>query len=37
MFERFPGLSPAVDPDDLVAVPSLFSNSSSALPVRLGS
>ncbi|MGW4231789.1 cytochrome P450 family protein [Streptomyces sp. NPDC004980] len=37
VFERFPGLSLAVDPDGLVAVPSLFSNSSSTLPVRLGS
>ncbi|MEU9061844.1 cytochrome P450 [Streptomyces sp. NPDC048430] len=36
VFERYPGMSLAVDPDDLVAVPSLFSNSSSTLPVRLG-
>ncbi|MEV0691589.1 cytochrome P450 [Streptomyces sp. NPDC050388] len=37
VFERYPDLSLAVDPDDLVPVPSLFSNSSSTLPVRLGS
>ncbi|MFE6932723.1 cytochrome P450 [Streptomyces sp. NPDC057699] len=36
VFERYPGLSLAVDPDELIAVPSLFSNSSSTLPVRLG-
>ncbi|PWJ03629.1 cytochrome P450 [Streptomyces sp. NWU49] len=36
VFERYPDLSLAVDPDDLVPVPSLFSNSSSTLPVRLG-
>ncbi|MFD4034675.1 hypothetical protein ACFWVP_30245 [Streptomyces sp. NPDC058637] len=35
-FERFPGLSLAVDPDGLVAVPSLFSKSSATLPVLLG-
>ncbi|WP_406143117.1 cytochrome P450 [Streptomyces sp. NBC_01012] len=36
VFARYPGMSLAVDPDELVAVPSLFSNSSSTLPVRLG-
>lgn len=36
VFERYPDLAMAVDPDALIAVPSLFSNSSSTLPVRLG-
>ncbi|MEU8709838.1 cytochrome P450 [Streptomyces sp. NPDC048565] len=36
VFARYPGMSMAVDPHELVAVPSLFSNSSSTLPVRLG-
>ncbi|MFF2412404.1 cytochrome P450 [Streptomyces sp. NPDC058092] len=36
VFERYPDLAMAVDPDTLIAVPSLFSNSSSTLPVRLG-
>jgi cytochrome P450 len=35
IFKRYPALSLAVDPDDLIPVPSLFSNSSSTLPVRL--
>ncbi|MCX4798804.1 cytochrome P450 [Streptomyces sp. NBC_01242] len=36
VFERYPDLAMAVDPDALIAVPSLFSNSSSTLPVQLG-
>ncbi|WP_037872311.1 cytochrome P450 family protein [Streptomyces sp. SPB074] len=36
VFRRYPDLSLAVDPGALVPVPSLFSNSSSTLPVRLG-
>ncbi|MGW3623280.1 cytochrome P450 family protein [Streptomyces sp. NPDC000880] len=35
VFERYPELSLAVDPQDLIPVPSMFSNSSSTLPVRL--
>ena len=37
VFERYPELSLAVDPADLIPLPSLFSNSSSTLPVRLTS
>jgi hypothetical protein len=36
LFERFPALTLAVPPDALIPVPSLFSNSVRALPVRLG-
>ncbi|HTW03492.1 MAG TPA: cytochrome P450 [Streptosporangiaceae bacterium] len=36
LFERFPGLTLAVPPAALIPVPSLFSNSVRALPVRLG-
>ncbi|WP_372492080.1 cytochrome P450 family protein [Kineosporia corallincola] len=36
VFERYPGIELAVDPDTLVPIPSLFSNSCSTLPVRLG-
>ncbi|MET4926234.1 cytochrome P450 [Streptomyces sp. PSRA5] len=36
VFKRYPELTLAVDPDDLIPVPSLFSNSSATLPVRLG-
>ncbi|GLY33223.1 cytochrome P450 [Kineosporia sp. NBRC 101731] len=35
VFERFPDIELAVDENDLVPIPSLFSNSSSTLPVRL--
>jgi 2-hydroxy-5-methyl-1-naphthoate 7-hydroxylase len=35
VFNRFPDLAMAVDPAELIPVPSLFSNSSSTLPVRL--
>jgi cytochrome P450 len=35
LFARYPGLSLAVPPDELPPVPSLFSNSAAALPVRL--
>ncbi|MFC8075817.1 cytochrome P450 [Streptomyces sp. NPDC057307] len=35
VFKRYPELTLAVDPDDLIPVPSLFSNSSATLPVRL--
>lgn len=35
VFTRYPKLSLAVDPDQLIPVPSLFSNSSATLPVRL--
>ncbi len=35
VFDRYPGIELAVDEDDLVPIPSLFSNSSSTLPVRL--
>ena len=35
VFERYPQISLAVDPDDLIPIPSMFSNSSSTLPVRL--
>jgi len=36
LFERYPNLSLAVEPGDLTPVPSFFSNSAAALPVRLG-
>lgn len=36
LFERFPGLTLAAPPAALIPVPSLFSNSVRALPVRLG-
>lgn len=36
LFDRYPELSLAVDPAELVPVPSFFSNSAAALPVRLG-
>ena len=36
LFERFPGLALAAPPAALIPVPSLFSNSVRALPVRLG-
>ncbi|RDG36379.1 cytochrome P450 family protein [Streptomyces corynorhini] len=36
VFARYPGLALAVDPDTLIPVPSLFSNSTATLPVRLG-
>jgi len=35
-FGRFPNASLAVDPDSLIPVPSFFSNSAAALPVKLG-
>ncbi|MFE4367714.1 cytochrome P450 [Streptomyces sp. NPDC056835] len=35
VFARYPELSLAVDPGGLIPVPSLFSNSSTTLPVRL--
>lgn len=35
VFTRYPELTLAVDPDALIPVPSLFSNSCSTLPVRL--
>ncbi|MEU6108253.1 cytochrome P450 [Streptomyces albidoflavus] len=35
VFARYPGLSLAVDPATLTPVPSMFSNSSATLPVRL--
>ncbi len=35
-FARYPGASLAVDPGELIPVPSFFSNSAAALPVRLG-
>ena len=35
LFARYPGLSLAVDPATLTPVPSMFSNSSATLPVRL--
>jgi cytochrome P450 len=35
VFARYPELAMAVDPAELIPVPSLFSNSSSTLPVRL--
>ncbi|MEV7422744.1 cytochrome P450 [Streptomyces sp. NPDC091212] len=37
VFARYPELALAVDPDTLIPVPSLFSNSTATLPVRLGS
>jgi cytochrome P450 len=36
LFARYPDLSLAVAADELVPVPSFFSNSAAALPVRLG-
>ena len=36
LFDEYPGLSLAVAPEDLPPVPSMFSNSASTLPVRLG-
>ncbi|WP_031509315.1 cytochrome P450 family protein [Streptomyces megasporus] len=36
LFARYPELSLAADPAELVPVPSMFSNSASTLPVRLG-
>ncbi|SER24644.1 cytochrome P450 family protein [Actinokineospora terrae] len=36
LFERYPDLGLAVDPAELTAVPSIFSNSVTSLPVRLG-
>jgi len=36
LFARYPGLRLAIDPAELSAVPSIFSNSVSSLPVRLG-
>lgn len=36
VFKRYPELALAVDPDELIPIPSLFSNSSATLPVRLG-
>lgn len=36
LFTRYPDLSLAVPPDEIPPVPSLFSNSAAALPVRLG-
>lgn len=36
VFERYPQIALAVDEGDLVAIPSMFSNSSSTLPVTLG-
>lgn len=36
LFNRYPDLSPVVDPPQLLPVPSFFSNSAAALPVRLG-
>lgn len=36
LFSRCPDLSLAVKPEELVPVPSFFSNSAAALPVRLG-
>lgn len=36
LFARYPDLSLAVDAGELPAVPSFFSNSAAALPVRLG-
>jgi cytochrome P450 len=35
VFARYPDLAMALDPADLIPVPSMFSNSSSTLPVRL--
>lgn len=35
VFARYPGLTLAADPDRLTPVPSLFSNSTTTLPVRL--
>jgi hypothetical protein len=35
LFSRYPNLSLAVKPEELVPVPSFFSNSAAALPVRL--
>lgn len=35
VFERYPDIQLAVDSADLIPIPSLFSNSSSTLPVRL--
>ncbi len=35
VFEQYPGIELAVSEADLVPIPSLFSNSSSTLPVRL--
>ncbi|MFD4698734.1 cytochrome P450 family protein [Streptomyces niveus] len=35
VFKRYPELTLAVDPAELIPVPSLFSNSSATLPVRL--
>jgi 2-hydroxy-5-methyl-1-naphthoate 7-hydroxylase len=37
LFARYPDLRLAVEPDQLTAVPSIFSNSVSGLPVHLGS
>lgn len=36
LFERYPSLSLAVPAEELAPVPSFFSNSAAALPVRLG-
>lgn len=36
LFARYPDLALAADPDTLVPVPSMFSNSTSTLPIRLG-
>lgn len=35
VFARYPGLTLAADPERLPPVPSLFSNSTATLPVRL--
>lgn len=36
LFARYPEMRLAVDPDELTAVPSIFSNSVTSLPVHLG-
>lgn len=36
LFARYPEMRLAVDPDELTAVPSIFSNSVTSLPVYLG-
>nr|WP_269330164.1 cytochrome P450 [Kineosporia babensis] len=36
VFDRYPKIDLAVDEGDLIPLPSLFSNSSSTLPVKLG-
>ena len=36
LFARYPEMSLAVSPEELVPVPSFFSNSAASLPVRLG-